>query len=126
MTKTEPPLVLLVEDHPQLREIYADVLRDEGFRVEVAVDGIEGLGKATSVLAPDVVVVDLHLPKLDGLEVIRRLRAHPGTSRLPIIMFSSDHAAEDEARRAGCDAFLMKPSPLATLIEAIQRQLGRR
>ena len=111
MTSAEArPLVLLVEDYEDAREMYRDYLEFSGFRVETARDGHEALDKARS-LHPDVILMDLSLPGLDGWEATRILKSSPDTQDLRIIALSA-HALGPEgerARIAGCDGFIAKP-----------------
>lgn len=127
-TKRAPrprPLILLVDDYPDTVELTGEVLQFRGFDVVTATDGGGGLALAQTHL-PDLVLLDLSLPVLDGLEVLRRLRAAPETSHIPVIAFTA-HALEgaaDAARAAGCAGFLTKPAPPAQMVREIQRVLG--
>jgi two-component system, cell cycle response regulator DivK len=103
-------LVLLVEDFADAREMYRDYLEFSGFRVETAGDGREAIEKARAC-RPDLVLMDLSLPGIDGWEATRILKADPETSDLPILALSA-HAMAAEGRRAkdaGCDGFIAKP-----------------
>lgn len=107
----ERPLVLLVEDDPEGRIMYADWLVHAGFRVEQAHNGLQALERAFDLL-PAVVVTDLHIPGIDGYELTRRLKADERTRDIPILAvtgygpFTQDPSRAD---RAGCDAVLSKP-----------------
>src|SRR5262249_58147476 len=85
-------------------------LRHAGYEVEEATDGNEALAKAVT-LAPDVIVMDLWMPSLDGWESIRRLRASPTTAHIPVLVLTGDAyaLARTEAEAAGCHAYLVKP-----------------
>jgi CheY-like chemotaxis protein len=122
----EQPLVLVVDDLADNREIYAAYLEFEGYRVAHAVDGHEALAKATA-LRPDAVVMDLSLPGIDGWEVTRRLRQEEATREVPIIALSGHTRPEylQNATDAGCDAFLAKPCLPETVADEIRRALGR-
>ncbi len=85
MTRRRPPLVLVVDDAKDTRVIYAESLRFRGYRVEEASDGREAVERVRA-LAPDVVVLDLKLPVIDGCEATRRLKADPSTRAIPIIV----------------------------------------
>lgn len=104
------PLILLVEDFEDAREMYRDYLTFAGLRVETAGDGHEALLKARA-LSPDLVLMDLALPGLDGWEATRLLKADPATRHLVFVALSAHAlAAEGErARAAGCDGFIAKP-----------------
>jgi len=106
---TRRPLVLLVEDYEDTREMYREFLELSGFDVATAADGLEGVALATQLL-PDLVLMDLSLPVLDGWEAIRRLRAAPATARLRIIAHSAmPRAGGLVGRELECDAFIPKP-----------------
>ena len=117
---TIAPLVLVADDSAELREIYAEALRDAGLRVELATDGVDAVEKALALL-PDVIVIDLEMPRLDGLAAARRLKQDPRTSGVPVIL-STSLPVKDEAELAGC-AFLEKPCRLDALVAAVRAQL---
>jgi CheY-like chemotaxis protein len=119
-------LVLLVEDTPDTLEAYSHFLRGAGFQVETATDGHEAVAK-TRALVPDVVVMDLALPELDGWEATHRIKSDPLTRHVPVIAFTG-HAfqqSKESARQAGCDAFLIKPLDPALLEAEIRRVVER-
>lgn len=99
-------------------------LRRRGYDVDTATDGLEALERAHAHV-PDVVVLDLGLPGIDGCEVAVRLRETPDTSAVPLIAATgySNQTQLSEARQSGFDAILLKPCDPATLEEEIQRQL---
>jgi CheY-like chemotaxis protein len=100
--------VLVVDDDADARAIYGGYLRRCGCRVLTAADGAAGVAKALR-LRPDVIVMDLAMPKLDGWAATRLLRQQKATARTPIIAVSAVEMARDSARRAGCDAYIAKP-----------------
>lgn len=105
------PLVLLVDDDAAIREWVVEGLEMSGFRAAAAADGEDALAQARA-LKPDVVLLDLQIPGVDGWEVMRRLKADPATASIRFIAmtgFSMDGAARQQARACGCDAFLAKP-----------------
>ena len=104
------PLILIVEDFDDAREMYREYLDFSGFRVATARDGREAIDKALE-LDPDLILMDLSLPVMDGWEATRRLKADPRTAHLVIVALSAHAlAAEgDRAREAGCDGFIAKP-----------------
>jgi len=115
-------LVLLVEDTPDTLDAFAHFLRGAGFRVETATNGREAVEKTQSS-RPDVVVMDLALPELDGWEATHRIKSDPITRHTPVIAFTG-HAfqqSKESARQAGCDAFLTKPLDPAALVSEILR-----
>jgi two-component system, cell cycle response regulator DivK len=121
---TAKPLILVVEDFDDAREMYRDYLEFSGFRVETARDGREAIDK-TRELRPDLVLMDLSLPGLDGWEATRLLKAAPDTSNILIIALSAHAlAAEGErARAAGCDGFIAKPCLPPDLVREIGKYL---
>ena len=104
------PLVLLVDDIEDCRDVYGQFLRHTGYEVVEASDGSEALVMATT-LAPDAIVMDLWMPHLDGWESIRRLKALPATASIPVLVLTGDAYAQarTEAEDAGCQAYLVKP-----------------
>jgi CheY-like chemotaxis protein len=116
------PLVLIVDDDQNSREGVAEFLLAAGYRVSEAADGPEALAKALR-RRPDVVLLDLAIPKLDGWTVARTLKADPGLKSVPVVAFSAfDYPNERKrAEVAGCDAFLAKPCDPAKLVETVRR-----
>jgi two-component system, cell cycle response regulator DivK len=116
------PIVLLVEDDRDGRQMYAEWLQQAGFRVEQAHNGLQALERAFD-LRPDVVVTDLNIPGIDGYELTRRLKADVRTSATPIVAvtgygpFTQDPSRAD---RAGCDTVLSKPCSPEDLEAAIR------
>jgi CheY-like chemotaxis protein len=103
--------VLLVDDDPEIREWVVEGLELSGFRAAEAADGEQAVARARA-LKPDVILLDLQIPLLNGWDVMRRLKADPETAHIRFIAmtgFSMDGAARQEARACGCDAFLAKP-----------------
>jgi two-component system cell cycle response regulator DivK len=124
--------VLVVEDDRDGRLLFAEWLRDAGFRVEQAHNGLQALERAFDLL-PDAILTDLNIPGIDGYELTRRLKSDPRTASLPVLAVTGyPPFAQDPARadRAGCDAFLPKPcdaDDLAlTLTALIMEAQGRR
>jgi two-component system cell cycle response regulator DivK len=116
------PLVLLVDDIEDCRDVYGQFLRFTGYEVVEATDGYEALATAVT-LAPDAIVMDLWLPHLDGWESIRRLKASPATASIPILVLTGDAYAQarHDAEDAGCEAYLVKPC----LPMAVAAEIGR-
>jgi CheY-like chemotaxis protein len=114
------PLILLVEDFVDAREMYRDYLEFSGFDVETAGDGLAAIVKARE-LNPDLILMDLSLPGMDGWEATRQLKADPETAHLTIIALSAHAmAAEgDRARKAGCNGFIAKPCLPPDLVEQV-------
>jgi len=118
------PLVLVVEDYQDAREMYAAYLQFSGFDVAEAGNGIEAIEK-TQALLPDIVLMDLALPRMDGWEATRRLKNDPRTRHIPIVALTGHALAghAEGAREAGCDAFVTKPCLPDALVAEIKRLL---
>ena len=102
------PVVLVIDDDRDARAIYGTYLRSKGCRVFTALDGLSGVIKARLRL-PDVVVMDLALPALDGWTATALLKRGRRTRGIPVIALSAVQTSRDSARAAGCDAYLAKP-----------------
>src|SRR4030095_5452780 len=112
--------VLVVEDDAHSRRIARAVLHAAGLEVIEAVDGLEAL-VAVRDLSPDVILLDLSLPRLDGYEVARRIKADVETRHVPVIALTAHALAGDEARarEAGCDVYLAKPVDPLEIVQAV-------
>ncbi len=118
--------VLLVDDEEQLRKVMRDLLEREGYEVEEAADGVEALDQVDRH-APDIVVLDLNLPGLDGYGVLNHLRSRPATENIPVVVLTA-HGDEDSEIRVfelGADDFLSKPFRARALSARLQAVLGR-
>lgn len=124
--KRERQLVLVVEDYQDAREMYAAYLQFSGFDVAEAANGIEAVEK-TGELLPDIVLMDLALPRMDGWEATRRLKADPRTRHIPVVALTGHALAghADGAREAGCDSFVTKPCLPDALVAEIRRLLDQ-
>jgi CheY-like chemotaxis protein len=119
------PLILVVDDFEDNRAMYVQFLTFEGFRVAEADNGKEALDKAMT-LQPDLVVMDLSLPILDGWEATRRLKSDERTRHIPVVALTG-HALgghSERARDAGCDSYLTKPCLPEDLVVEIRRMLA--
>ena len=117
--------VLLVEDNEMNRDMLFRRLRRRGFEVLIAADGEQGVAIAASE-QPDVILMDMSLPVLDGWEATRRLKAAPDTERIPVIGLTAHAMATDRDKclEAGCDDYDTKPVELGRLLGKIERLLG--
>ena len=109
--------ILIIEDTPDNRQILRDLLSAAGYALIEAADGAAGVAAALAH-RPDLILMDMQLPGLDGYEATRRIRACPATANIPVIAVTSYALSGDEAkaRAAGCDAYVTKPfSPRALL-----------
>ena len=124
--RAKPPLILVVDDYADNREMYSAYLRFQGLEVVEAANGTEALEHAFD-RRPDLVVMDLSLPGVDGWEATRVLKADPRTKNIPVIAVTG-HAlagASERATAAGCDGFLTKPCLPEDLLREIQHMLER-
>jgi len=122
------PRVLMVEDHPDIADLYQLKLQLDGYRVAVASDGAAGLKLARS-LSPDLILLDIHVPQLDGLQVLAALREDEATGEVPVIICSEDDTPQlmKEAQRLGAAAYLVKAHLLPShLSQAVSDVLGQR
>ena len=118
------PLVLVVDDYQDAREMYAEYLKASGFRVEEARTGTEAVAKAISV-KPDCVLMDLSLPGIDGWEATRQLKANPETRHIPVVAITG-HASElasRDATAAGCASFVLKPALPDAVVAEVRKAL---
>ncbi|OGC05222.1 two-component system response regulator [candidate division WOR-1 bacterium RIFOXYA12_FULL_43_27] len=116
--------ILLVDDEPELVEMVKMRLAANGFEVITAGDGVEGLEKARSE-KPDLIILDLMLPKMNGYEVCRLLKFEEKTGKIPIILFSARAQESDKAtgKDVGADAYIVKPFEPQALIAKINELL---
>ena len=119
--------VLMIEDHPEVAELYQLKLQLDGYRVALATNGVAGLEMARGLL-PDLILLDIHLPVMDGLQLLTALRADVETRELAVVCFSEDDNPElmHEAKRLRAAAYLVKsrllPSRLSrTVAEVLER-----
>jgi CheY-like chemotaxis protein len=119
------PTILLVEDNEMNRDMLSRRLERKGYRVVLAADGLRGVEMAASH-APDLVLMDMSLPVLDGWEATRRLKAAPATRHLPVIALTAHAMSGDRERalQAGCDDYDTKPIELPRLLGKIEALLG--
>jgi len=120
-SRSKPPVVLIIDDVEDNREMYAMYLEHVGLQAVLASDGLEGLARARE-LCPDVIVLDLSMPVIDGWEAARLLRADQATKQIPVIVLTG-HAIQGMTHAADCDALLTKPCLPEDLYAEIQRQL---
>jgi CheY-like chemotaxis protein len=125
MTEQNAPLILVVDDYQDAREMYCEYLQFSGFRVAEARNGNEAVAQAFE-LQPDLILMDLSLPGMDGWEATRVLKADERTKRIPVVALTG-HAlagASEGAKKAGCDSFVTKPCLPDDLVVEVRRMLG--
>ena len=117
--------ILLVEDNPMNADMLSRRLRRRGFLVVTAVDGLSAVACAASE-RPDVILMDMSLPEIDGFEATRRLKASPATSPIPVIALTAHALVSDRDRAflAGCDKFETKPVDFDRLLQTIEALVG--
>jgi len=121
------PKILLVEDNEMNRDMLSRRLARRGYQIAIAVDGAEGVAMAHSE-TPDLILLDMSLPVLDGWEAARQLKAKPETKAIPIIALTAHAMAGDreKALEAGCDDYDTKPIELPRLLDKIAALLPKR
>lgn len=122
--KDGAPIILVIEDYTDSRTLLSSLLRARGFEVIEARDGKEGLRQASRV-TPDLILMDLAMPEMDGVEATRKLRKIPSLSRTPIFAISAFATArvEGDALAAGCAAVFPKPLNIESLLAKIKATL---
>jgi two-component system, cell cycle response regulator DivK len=120
------PLVLVADDHEDTRLVFSETLQAAGFAVAFAADGREAV-EACGRKRPDLVIMDLSMPALNGWEAIRALKLAEGTSGIPILVVTAQavHHSRNLAEAAGCDAYLTKPCAPDELVRHVRALLGR-
>ena len=120
-----PARILVVDDIADNVEILKTRLESLGYEVVVAVDGEQALAKVKAEL-PDLVLLDIMMPKIDGLEVVRRIKADPNLKAIPIVAVTSYALSgdEDKAKAAGCDAYIAKPYSPRQMLAKVREILG--
>ncbi len=119
--------ILLVEDNEMNRDMLSRRLVRRGYEITMALDGAEGVVRAATD-APDLILMDMSLPVLDGWTATRRIKENPATAHIPVIALTAHAMAGDreQALAAGCDDYDTKPIELDRLLEKISTQLSRK
>ena len=121
---TERPLILVVDDFEDNRDLYSAYLTLSGYRVIEAEDGLDGVEKATAE-SPDLIVMDLAMPRMDGWQAIEILRADGRTRDIPVVVLTgSGAAAQARASALGCASFLMKPCMPQDLVSVVRAHVA--
>lgn len=125
MQERRPPQILVVEDLPEHRDIYRSLLEHRGYRVAEAEDGEEAM-RLVERERPDLILMDVRLPWMDGWEVTRRLKAVPRTATIPVVAISADPGADGERRavESGCAGLLAKTDDPAALVARVEALVG--
>ena len=117
--------ILIVEDNDKNMKLARDILRAKGYATLEAVDGLDGV-KLAHEHVPDLVLMDIQLPDINGIEAFERIRGHAATAKVPVVAFTASVTANDRSRigDAGFDGFLGKPINLKEFLETVRRLLG--
>lgn len=123
-----PPAVLVVDDNDAVRAVVNDVLTTTGVEVVEARDGLEGLQAFADHGNIAMVLVDMHMPRMNGLEMLRALKGDPANAELPILLLTvtGTPSEVEEAKKAGASGWIVKPFRLHTLLDAVQRYIHDR
>lgn len=113
--------VLVVEDDDDIRDVLQEVLTAEGFRVDVAKDGLDALGKLETGAAPPVILLDMMMPKMDGETFLKTLRSRPALAGAPVIVISGNPVAREKARKLEAVACLVKPFEIDDLLSVVRK-----
>lgn len=118
------PTILIVEDNEDNRIVYSTMLRHFGFTVEEAENGAEGIHKARTK-HPDLILMDIAIPLVDGWEAVQRLKKDPTTADIPIVALTAHAmpADREKAIQVGCDGYLAKPCEPRAVVEEVRRIL---
>ena len=119
--------ILVVEDNEMNRDILTRRLKRRGYDISTAIDGIEGISKVKSE-SPDLVLMDIQLPLMNGLDATRMLKASPDTQDIPIIALTAypDFAEKRQSLQAGCDDYDLKPIEMNRLLRKIEALLDKK
>jgi two-component system, cell cycle response regulator DivK len=126
-TATHAPVVLIVEDDPETRHFYQSIFEQDGFRIEQAHNGLQALEKAIQA-CPDLILTDIAVPGIDGIELCRRLRADERTRAIPVLAITGygDRRYPDRVIGAGANHVLIKPCGPDVLVTEARRLLALR
>ena len=119
------PTVLVVEDNEMNMQLVEYLLEESGFQILKASSGEEALALAAAGEVPDLVLMDIHLPGMDGVAVVEQLKENPRTTRVPVIALTAHAMRGDRDRflEAGCDGYISKPIDVGSFVSSIRRYL---
>jgi len=120
--------ILVVDDERDVREVVKTTLQENGYQVVEATDGVEAYADAAVAGKPDLIVLDLMLPKLNGFEVLEKLKENPQTSYIPVVILTARGQAQDETRalRSGATDYMTKPWSADELADRVRIALDQR
>ena len=116
------PSILVIDDDPDILEALSEILESEGFGIHQARNGLEAL-ELLEPLHPDLILLDLMMPVMDGWEFAERIRGRPDWAQIPVIVLSADRNVGDKARKLGAVGYLAKPFELSELLSLVQTSL---
>jgi len=119
-----PKKILVIEDYHETAQLIENIFKMKGFEVVLAYDGASGLEKAAAE-KPDLILLDVMMPGMSGVEVCKKLKSDPATSKIPVVMVSVKTASEDigEGKEAGADDYVVKPFDPADLVKIVEKYL---
>ena len=119
--------ILIIEDDPATQRLVDYSLKQEGYQIITASNGLEGIRKALKE-SPDLIILDVMLPGMDGFEICYRLRSEPATANLPILMFSAkaQEIDKDTGIKVGADDYLTKPSAPSDIVNHVEKLLAKK
>lgn len=122
---TAPRTILVVEDKASLTQMLKFLFLSKGLKVEIAFNGREALEMASSIV-PDLILLDIMMPQMDGFEVLEKLKEKEGTSRIPIIMLTARKSREDmqKAKELGAVEYITKPFKAVEVVDKVLRHLS--
>jgi two-component system, cell cycle response regulator DivK len=117
--------VLIVEDHVETRAIHSLFLQTHGYRVVTAMDGFEAI-RAAQESGPDMILMDISIPRLDGLSATARLKSDPATRHIPVVALTAHSYGSSgrRARDAGCDGYITKPCEPRRILREVRERIG--
>ena len=121
MIKEIRPTVFVVDDDAAVREDYAELLREEGYQVLTAANGLEALDQLQAVRTPSLILLDLKMPVMDGWQLHERLARDPQLGKVPVVLLSGSSDVFEEASRMSADDFLLKPVPVRELLGTVEQ-----
>ena len=118
--------MLVIEDYPETAKMVESIFKMKNFEVVLAYDGRSGLQKA-AVEKPDIILLDVMLPEMSGIEVCQQLKSDPATAKIPVIIISVKTSGEDigAGKRAGADDYIVKPFDPSKLVEAVEKFISK-
>jgi two-component system response regulator MprA len=118
--------ILIVDDDEDIREVFGLILRAEGHKVEEAADGLQALTQLRAGCHPDVILLDMMMPRLDGEALMKLIRADSHLTHIPVVIISGHHAARQKAFELGAEGCLVKPIDLDELSVILQHATEQR